>query len=83
MAKKNVGINMLQKSSDNEWYTPESAIQMLEDHLRQSKFPANNNTTVWECFGKDFSYIESPQYIKNLGYNVIADGEDFWRNCKG
>ena len=83
MAKKNVGINMLQKSSDNEWYTPESAIQMLEDHLRQSKFPPNSNTTVWECFGKDFSYIESPQYIKNLGYNVIADGEDFWRNCKG
>ena len=71
---------MLQKSSDNEWYTPESAIQMLEDHLRQSKFPANNNTTVWECFGKDFDYIESPQYIKNLGYNVIADGEDFWQN---
>lgn len=69
---------MTKKSTNNEYYTPRSAIQKLQAVLVKSKFPPNSRAKVWECFGRDFKYIESPQYIKELGYKVIADGEDFW-----
>ena len=78
-----LGIHMSKKSNDDEYYTPESAIKMLQLSLNDSKFPPNKKTTCWECFGSNFNYIESPQYIKTLGYDVIANGKNFWENNYG
>ena len=34
-----LGIHMSKKSNDDEYYTPESAIKMLQLSLNDSKFP--------------------------------------------
>ena len=66
------------KSNDDEYYTPQYAIEMLKDYL------PDKNKICWECFTSgNHEYIESPNYIKSLGYKVIADGEDFWKSNKG
>jgi hypothetical protein len=76
---KKIGINLSKKkSNDDEYYTPCYAIEMLKPYL-----PADKNTIIWECFGRDFSYIESAKTIRSMGYGVIADGDDFWTNNKG
>ena len=36
-----LGINMSKKSNDDEYYTPESAIEMLKSALTKSRFPPN------------------------------------------
>ena len=93
-----LGINMSKKSNDDEYYTPNAAIEMLNSALIKSRFPPNKKkinkiyktspksrkkVVVWECFGCDFDYIESPKYIKHMGYNVVANGEDFWTSNYG
>ena len=66
------------KSDDDEYYTPKYAIEMLKDYL-----PKDKNKICWECFTRGNELIESPEYIKSLGYNVIADGDEFFNNNKG
>ena len=66
------------KSNDDEYYTPQYAIELLKDYLPGKK------KVCWESFTSgNHEYIESPKYIKSLGYDVIADGEDFWTSNKG
>jgi len=62
----------------DEYYTPEPAIRMLEPHIQHMK-----GKTVWEAFGKDFEAIRSPIYIRRMGFKVIANGRNFWKQCKG
>jgi len=69
---------MLNKSNDDEYYTPESAIQLLKPHIEHMQ-----GKTVWEAFGRDFNYIESPQYIRKMGFEVIANGDNFWKHQHG
>ena len=67
---------MSKKSNDDEYYTPRAAIEMLKSALIKSRFPPNKKkinkiyrtspksrkkVVVWECFGCDFDYIESPK----------------------
>jgi len=62
----------------DEYYTPESAFKILQPYIQHMK-----GKTVWEAFGKDFNKIRSPIYIRRMGFKVIANGRDFWKQEKG
>tara|TARA_Y100000401_G_scaffold78478_1_gene64057 strand:+ start:513 stop:1070 length:558 start_codon:yes stop_codon:yes gene_type:complete len=78
MSERKKGIGMLNKSNDDEYYTPESAIKMLEPYIQKFK-----NKVCWECFGENFELIESPLYLKRMGFTVVANGKNFWECDQG
>ena len=67
---KKLKIHMNIKSNNDEYYTPEAAIQMLKPYLQQTKYKIGDEQcwTVWEPFIGN-PYTESPKYINNLKYD--------------
>ena len=56
----------------NEAYTPKSAFESIAKFIPKDK-------VIWECFTRgNHSKIKSPQYLRDLGFKVIATGEDFF-----
>ena len=82
---KNIKIaplsHMIQKKSkDNEYYTPDYAIDMIKDFIPQLK----GGTVIWEAFTLgNPQLIESSKYLYELGYNgtkgeVLTTSYDFF-----
>lgn len=61
------------KSNDDEFYTPLYALEMLKPYLPSSG-------KVWECFTRgNNDLIESPKFLKEMGYDVIFSENDFFK----
>ena len=71
----NACINILKNHKQhmkNEIYTPFSALQKLNSYIPKGKI-------IWEPFTKgNHKFIESPKYLRQLGHQVVATGEDFF-----
>jgi len=75
---KKLGINLGKaKSNDDEYYTPQYALEMIAPFIPKGD-------TIWEAFTRgNNDLIESPVYLRKMGFNVIATGEDFFKNNYG
>jgi len=71
-------VSFFRSNPKDEYYTPEYAFRMLEPYIQHMR-----GKTVWEPFGYNFHFIRSPIYIRRMGFKVIANGRDFWRQNKG
>jgi hypothetical protein len=61
----------------NEAYTPRSAFEKIAKFIPKDKI-------IWEPFTRgNHKYIKAPQYLRDLGFNVIATGEDFFSSNYG
>ena len=74
------GIKVLERVANNrrnEHYTPFEAFQAIKDFIPRDKI-------IWECFTKgNHAHIKSPMFLRQLGFNVIATGEDFFSHDYG
>ena len=58
----------------NEYYTQRRSFTQIADYIPKGK-------VIWEAFTRgSHDRIQSPQYLRDLGFEVIATGEDFF-NC--
>ena len=71
--RRKLGINLGKpKSNDDEWYTPRMALEMVCPYLPKDK-------VIWEAFTSgNNKLIESPKYLREIGHNVIATGDNFF-----
>ena len=58
--------------SDDEYMTPKKAWEDIKEYIP--------NSLIWEAFNGDGS---SASYLKDMGYNVINDNDDFFNSNKG
>ena len=74
------GLNVLEKiavEEHNEHYTPFEAFEAIQEFIPRDK-------TIWECFTRgNHAHIRSPNFLRQLGFNVIATGEDFFSHNYG
>jgi hypothetical protein len=58
----------------NEYYTQRRSFNQIAKYIPKGK-------VIWEAFTRgSHDRIQSPQYLRDLGFEVIATGEDFF-NC--
>ena len=61
----------------NEAYTPRSAFEKIARFIPKNK-------VIWEAFtAGNHEKIQSPQYLRDLGFKVIAQPEDFFSSNYG
>lgn len=58
--------------NDDNWTTPMSAWEMIKDYIPKNK-------KIWECF---YNEGKSGEYLKQLGFDVIHENEDFFSTEK-
>jgi hypothetical protein len=68
---KNNGI--IKFNNDDDYYTPKSAWEAIKDYIPKDKI-------IWESFYGDGT---SANYLREIGFNVISEQEDFFENNKG
>ena len=63
----------MQLSSNDQWMTPKSAWEAIQGFIPRDK-------TIWECFRGDGTSAEN---LRDLGFDVVSEDEDFFENDKG
>ena len=58
---------------DNDYMTPKYAWENIQQYIPKDK-------VIWEAFMGDG---KSGEYLRELGFNVIHDNDDFFENDKG
>ena len=72
-----MNCNMSKLKQNDEYYTPQWVWECLKPYIP-------NNKIIWEAFcNTDDASRESGKILKNLGFNVICNGEDFFENDYG
>jgi hypothetical protein len=74
------GLNVLKRiaiEEQNEHYTPFQAFEEIAEYIPKDK-------TIWECFTRgNHAHIKAPQFLRQLGFTVIATGQDFFSHNYG
>ena len=62
-------------TNNDEYYTPKSAWEKIQNYIPKDK-------VIWEAFGTKEG-IQSPQFLRELGYKVETTDKDFFQENKG